>query len=90
MLAQYDSRVIKKEAVKWGIDIPSRLDWRDSEVNESDERGFTVETSWLNDIGRTMIGKQIRDARFAYWKGWAEILIPILSLIVAILALSKS
>jgi hypothetical protein len=33
--------------------------------------------------------KIIADARFAYWKQWAELLVPILSLIVAILALLR-
>jgi hypothetical protein len=43
----------------------------------------------LNEIGKAVITKQIRTERLAYWKGWAEILIPVLSLIVAIIALLK-
>jgi len=45
---------------------------------------------WLNETDRTMVSKLIRAERFAYWKSWADMLVPILALIVAILALFKN
>jgi len=36
-----------------------------------------------------MVERRIKDARFAYWKRWADILVPILALVVAIIALLK-
>jgi hypothetical protein len=36
-----------------------------------------------------MIAKQVRAARFSYWKGWVDLLIPILALLIAALALFK-
>jgi hypothetical protein len=43
----------------------------------------------LNDRGRAAVIGQIRDARLAYWKGWTDLLIPILALLIAVLALFK-
>jgi len=94
---QYESKVLIQEAESWGIEIPAKEDWREIiyisgfgidgvKVDDLDKaRPVTV----LSAKGRTMITKQIREARLAYWKSWAEILIPILSLLVAIIALLK-
>jgi hypothetical protein len=92
LLDIYDSQALSKRAEKYGIEIPARPDWYSSAIklpdpNRADEE--TVIDRWLNETGRTMISKQIRDERFAYWKKWADMLVPILALVVAALALFK-
>jgi hypothetical protein len=96
LIDQHDSRMLEKEAEKFGIEIPVRPDWFSTELIAYDPDNLDdvaqpepIVGRWLNETGRTMISKQVRDARFAYWKGWAELLVPILALIVAALALFK-
>lgn len=89
VLKQWNSDKLIQEAIQWGVEIPDREDWWTEYISESPSRLHTQKLEWLSPIGQTMVSKQIRDARFAYWKGWAEILIPILSLLVAIIAILK-
>ena len=94
---EYDSSGLLQEAVKWGIPA-TNPEWR-IEFIETDRYRIPhspyellqrkKNMTWLNETGRSILKKQIRDARFAYWKGWAEIIIPILALLVAIIALVK-
>ena len=93
LLAQYDSRTITRLAEKWGIDIPNRPEWYSTEIKEVDPDDFdgrdTVIDRWLNEEGRTMITRQIREARFTSWKRWIDLLVPILALLVAFVAVFK-
>lgn len=96
LIEQHDSRELEKQAERFGIEIPTRPDWYSTDIktiSQFDQAYVngqdTVIDRWLNETGRTMIAKQLRDARFSYWKGWADLLIPILALIVAALALLK-
>jgi hypothetical protein len=94
---QYLSKLLIEEAESWGIEVPERNDWREiiviSGIGVDSTNTVDPTIEWpvtiLSVKGRTMITKQIREARLAYWKSWAEILIPILSLVVAIIALLK-
>ena len=88
---QWISDDLVKEAVQWGVEVPDRTDWWTEyiSVSPSTINPQSKEYRWLNDVGLSMISKHVRDARFEYWRGWAQILIPILSLIVAIIALLK-
>jgi hypothetical protein len=90
LLKEYDSHLLIQEAVRWGIDVPHRPEWH-TELKDTDPHTMPKRRTmiWLNDTGRSVVSKQIRDARFAYWKGWAEILVPVLALLVAIIALLK-
>jgi len=99
LIARIDSRELERMAERYGIEIPFRPEWFTTEIfmpqciieHEHDhDHDFdpTVER-WLNETGRTMILRQIRETRFSYWKGWADLLIPILALLVAALALFK-
>jgi hypothetical protein len=36
-----------------------------------------------------MLRRRISEARYAYWKRWFDLLVPILSLLIAILALTR-
>jgi hypothetical protein len=58
---------------------------RDDDPDASDDRAVLL----LNEAGKAAITRLIRNEQFSYWKRWAEILIPVLSLIVAIIALMK-
>jgi len=93
LLGQYDSRKITRLAERWGIDIPNRPEWYSTEIKEVDPDEFdgrdTVIDRWLNEEGRTMISRQISEARFASWKRWVDLLVPILALLVALVAVFK-
>jgi len=93
LLAQYDSRKITRLAEKWGIDIPNRPEWYSTEIKEVDPEEFdgrdTVIDRWLNEEGRTIISRQVSEARFARWKQWVDLLVPILALLVALVAVFK-
>ena len=94
LIEKYDSRELERQAERYGIEIPIRPDWFTTEIIMIDfatvpEGADAITDRWLNETGRTMISKQISEARFAYWKRWADVLIPILALIVAALALFK-
>jgi hypothetical protein len=92
---QYESMVLEKDAEKWGIEIPAKPEWWDTEFISDEDRDSMnvplerVRRPWLDEKGRTMLSKRIRDARFAFWKGWVELLVPPLALIIAALALFK-
>ena len=99
LIGQYESEALVRKAESWRIEVSPKPDWRETDYiskhglesydlsPDNTERVHPV--TYLSEKGFTMITKQLREARFAYWKGWAELLIPILALIVAILALLK-
>jgi hypothetical protein len=97
LLAEHDSRVLEMEAEKWGIEIASndaKPEWYSEKTkNPYPDRigGDTINVvrEYLNEKGRTMVAKQIRDARRANVKWWIEVLIPVMALIVAIGAVFK-
>jgi hypothetical protein len=91
VLRQWSSDDLIKEAIRWGVEVPDRPDWwtEYKSVGPSTINPQTMSYKWLNDVGLSMISKQVRDERFEYWKGWAQILVPILSLLVAIIAMLK-
>jgi hypothetical protein len=94
LLDEYESRYLIRKAQRWGIEVPYKREWYSTEITNPDPDNMvgekvTILQDWLNPIGKAVVTKQIRDERFAFWKGWAEILIPILSLTVAIVALLK-
>jgi hypothetical protein len=80
-----------KEAIRWGVEVPDRLDWWTEYISVSPSTINPQSTNykWLNDVGLSMISKQVKDAKLDYWQRWAQILVPILSLLVAIIALLK-
>ncbi|PYS70364.1 MAG: hypothetical protein DMF69_13770 [Acidobacteria bacterium] len=91
-LEQYDSHQLEIQAERYGIEIPVKPEWFSTEIKAADPDTVgakDVIDRWLNETGRAMISKQVSDARFARWKRWVELLIPIFALIVAILALFK-
>lgn len=83
LLDEYESHYLIRKAQRWGIEVPYKEEWYIVK-ERNDEPVY-----WLNEIGKAAITKQIRNEQLAYWKHWSEILIPILSLIVAIIALLK-
>ena len=94
LLEKYDSRVLEAKAERYGIEIPVKPEWFATEIIMLDfatvpEGAESITDRWLNETGRTMVSKLISEARFAYWKRWADMLVPILALVVAALALFK-
>jgi len=89
LVDQWESRYLLKRAENYGIEVPQRSEWRNVELIEDTDAKVTRVQAWLNEEGKAMISKQIRDARFAEWKRRADLLVPILALLVAALALFK-
>lgn len=90
LAGQVQFRIIENKAAKWGIELPNKPEWYDSALIKLDPDGTSEEMCrWLNQSGITMVSRQIKEARFAYWKQWVDLLVPILALLVAALALLK-
>ncbi|HKB66318.1 MAG TPA: hypothetical protein VKC61_10715 [Pyrinomonadaceae bacterium] len=85
LLRQWDTKILIHKAALWGIEGPRDEDWYVQETNAP----IRILTPYLNDSAVAILAHRIKVARFAYWKGWAEILITVLSLLVAILALLR-
>lgn len=94
-LERFESKIVTDDAMKWGVEIPNNPDWW-----EDDRHIFagqeipediidSLASRWLNLIGRSVINKRVEDAKFDYLKKRVELLIPILSFVLAILALLK-
>jgi hypothetical protein len=85
LIRECESKLLIEKATQWGIDTPTDSDSYAQETNAN----LRIITPYLNQAAKAVLIHKIRSARFAYWKAWSEILIPILSLIVAILALIR-
>lgn len=80
-LSVYETRKMRQRADKWGIDLPpfdSDDDW--------EKHSWTGHLS-LTQAATAKVNRKIGEAKLTYWERWAKILVPILSLLVAILAL---
>lgn len=72
--------------------LDHQLDWLESGPLIRTARAFGLDPgneNVLNRHQRQQLKKRIIDGRFVYWKGWADVVVPILSLVVAILALLR-
>lgn len=85
-LRECESKMLIEKATRWGIEVPDNKEWYAVESG-SRAQDFFIILPYLNQTGTAILRHRIRKARMAYWKGCAEILITVLSLIVAILAL---
>lgn len=81
-LRHHEIKMLVYEAATWGIEPPKESDWYLAETNSP-----KIVTPDLNDLAVARIQHRIRNARLEYWRGYAQMLIPILSLLVAIIAL---
>lgn len=73
----------RRRAEKFGIELPPLVyEGADSDWEEGNLGG-----TFLTEKGYAKVNRQVSNARFVYWERWAGILIPILSLLVAIIAL---
>jgi hypothetical protein len=68
-------RMLKQFGVEWQGDESW---WYESPVTRK---------RWLNETGETRLRRLVVDARFNYWKRWVDLLSPIISTIISILAL---
>ena len=86
MLRECESNMLIERATRWGIEVCDKPEWY-SQTNKTGT--VKILLPYLNQAGTAVLTHQIRMAKFAYWKVGSEILIPILSLTVAILALLR-
>lgn len=90
-LAWMETIRMRDKARRFGITLPPFDDsdcWEQGKFWEKRGEAF-VAGMLLTEDGIAEVERRVREARFVYWKGWAEVLIPILSLLVAIIALLK-
>jgi len=80
-ISAYEIRKLALRADKWGVEMPPF----DSE-DAWEKHSWTGHLS-LRQPANAKVNGQINNAIFAYWEKWARLLIPILSLLVAIIAL---
>lgn len=74
------TRRIREQAIKFGIDFPP---FEESSEDNWEEIGYSMGRK-LTEKAETKLMHQISVARFAYWKQWAELLVPVLSLLVSL------
>ena len=74
-LASIESDDLIRRAKRWSVDIPAGA-W---------ERGPTGEL-YLKDETRAAIGRAVKNERRTEVKWWVDILIPVLSLLIALVA----
>jgi hypothetical protein len=91
VLDSYETRYLIRKAESWGIEVPYKPEWYVMTIQDPNDpsTGEDVFLDRLNSLGKAVITKQIRDARFARMKDVVGVLVPVLALIVAILALFK-
>jgi len=80
LLWECESIILIGKATRWGIEVPLAGDKPDWYVQ-------TNANQYLTESAKAILNRRIRKTRFASYKGYAEIITTILSLIVAILAL---
>lgn len=78
------TRDTAKLARKFGLDFPP---FETSDENWDDIPYSSHEA--LTDKAHAKIKRDASEARFTYWERWARLLVPILSLIVPLIALSN-
>ena len=76
-LASLDEQRLLPIAERLGIDVP----------DDSWKRIHGCGPTFLEFRTRAKLWKAVQDERFRYWSGWVQLLVPILSLIVAALAI---
>jgi hypothetical protein len=85
---------LERKATALAIDIPDekqKPDWWRSGISVGamvENKFYEVETKVLSPKGQRGARKLIKEEQFRITKRWSELLIPILSLIIAILALT--
>lgn len=95
-----ESELLLSEAETWGIEMPTKPECYVPAIKTPDSFKMYLRTKGDSEVGdevpthlsrqgRTMITKQIRDARRANAKWWVEVLTPVLALAVAFLSLFK-
>jgi hypothetical protein len=78
-----EAKRLIKAASKYGLDgLPTQ------EIYNSNLKGVRPRP-YFRPQPKAQLIKMISEARFNYWKRWTELLVPILSLLIAIIALLK-
>ena len=73
------TRKARRKAEKFGFDFPP---FESSEENW-EEIPYSTRKA-LSERAHAKINRDVSKARFAYWKAWVEILVPVLSLLVSL------
>lgn len=74
------TRKIREQAIKFGVDFPP---FEESSGDNWEKIPYSNGNK-LTAKAETKLTRQIKVAKFAAWKQWAELLVPILSLLVSL------
>lgn len=82
LIRQLDTQKLMRSAhrMNMDVDLPAAF-WGQTDGGR---------IKYLTDEGQARLGRLLRERRFEYMKRWVDILIPILSLLVALAAILKS
>lgn len=89
----YETRKLQRMAQQVAVEIPTdnRDWWRIVLASElTGVETFRLPVELLTEIGQIGARKLIREERFRVMEKWVAVLIPVLSLVVAILALTQN
>jgi len=80
-IEQINTQRFKRRLARFGIEIPPYEEYW--EINSS------TGISYLTERAYAKFNRERKEARFVYWERWAKLLVPILSLLIAIIALLR-
>ena len=76
-------RKVLANAAKFGIHVPSP----EESPSSWKKKNRWMTSTYLTNQGRAQVTRSIAKARFAYWKQWSNLLVPILSFLVGLMGL---
>jgi hypothetical protein len=80
-LENFETHLLRKKCESFGIELPPYDDdqyW--------DTYKFT-DSHYLSDKGKAKANRDIVDARFAYWKRWIDVMSPVATVLISVVAL---
>ena len=74
-----ESNRLREKAKKWGIDLVEAVGPWETDANST--------RSWISqDKHYAQAARIISDTRFAYWKKWVDVISPVASVVISLLA----
>jgi hypothetical protein len=79
-LERMKTQKARSKAEKFGIEVPPI----DEDGENWAEVAFTGR-KFLNEKALARINREVTTRRFAYWKQWVEVIVPVLSLLISLI-----
>jgi hypothetical protein len=78
-LKALDTKYLLEEANRFDVDVSMDDSWWETDSNSR---------KYLSELGKAKLEAVIREKRYSYWKRWTDLIIPIISTLIALLALA--